>query len=80
MPESDIVICLWHYEGDMEKTVRRLKISDAQAVQTTLGEVLEHIVAKAKPSSVEVSRTAPAQELDLGFSHSSLPSSTTTLT
>jgi hypothetical protein len=79
MPESDIVICLWHYEGDMEKTVRRLKISDAQAVQTTLGEVLEHIAARAKPSSVEVGRMARAQEVGAGFSRSSLPSSTTSL-
>jgi predicted PurR-regulated permease PerM len=79
MPESDIVICLWHYEGDMEKTVRRLKISDAQSVQTTLGEVLEHIAARAKPSSVEVGRMARAQEVDAGFSRSSLPSSTTSL-
>jgi hypothetical protein len=78
-PESDIVICLWHYEGDMEKTVRRLKISDAQSVQTTLGEVLEHIAARAKPSSVEVGRMARAQEVDAGFSRSSLPSSTTSL-
>ena len=40
----------------MEKTIRRLKVSGAQAVQTTLGEVLEHIEAKAKPSFVEVGR------------------------
>jgi predicted amidophosphoribosyltransferase len=65
MPEVDIVICLWHYEGDMEKTVRRLKVSDAQAVQTTLAEVLEHIEAKAKPTSIEVSRTARTQALDV---------------
>jgi hypothetical protein len=61
LPESDIVICLWHYEGDMERTVRRLKVSSAQAVQTTLGEVLEHMEAKAKPSSVEVGRMTRTQ-------------------
>ena len=62
----DIVICLWHYEGDMEKTVRRLKVSDAQAVKTTLAEVLEHLEAKAKPESIEVNPTATAHALDVG--------------
>jgi predicted PurR-regulated permease PerM len=53
MPKLDIVICLWHYEGDMEKTVRRLKVTDPRAVQTTLAEVLQHLKENAGPPSVE---------------------------
>jgi hypothetical protein len=53
MPKLDIVICLWHYEGDMQKTVRRLKVTNPQSVQTTLTEVLQYVTAKANPSSIE---------------------------
>jgi predicted PurR-regulated permease PerM len=53
MPRLDIVICLWHYEGDMQKTVRRLKVTNPQSVQTTLTEVLQYVAVKANPSPIE---------------------------
>jgi predicted PurR-regulated permease PerM len=51
MPALDIIVCLWHYEGDMEKTARRLKVTDPQSVQTTLNEVLQYVTAKTRQSS-----------------------------
>jgi hypothetical protein len=53
MPRLDIVICLWHDEGDMQKTVRRLKVTKPQSVLTTLTEVLQYVTAKTSPSSIE---------------------------
>jgi hypothetical protein len=65
MPTLDIVICLWHYEGDMEKTVRRLKVTDPRAVQTTLTEVLEYMTAKTTQSSIEPANLERAPALSV---------------
>lgn len=49
-PGLEIIICLWHFQGDIEKTARRLKVIDEHAIQLTLPSVLQHIMSKAKPS------------------------------
>jgi hypothetical protein len=42
-------------KGDMEKTVRRLKVTDPWAVQTTLAAVLQHIKENTNSPSDESS-------------------------
>jgi predicted PurR-regulated permease PerM len=65
MPKLDIIICLWHYEGDMQKTVRRLKVTNPQSVQTTLTEVLQYVTAKANPSPIEPADLEQLQALSV---------------
>jgi hypothetical protein len=65
MPKLDIVICLWHYEGDMQKTVRRLKVTKPQSVLTTLTEVLQYVTAKTSPSSIEPADLEQLQALSV---------------
>ncbi|WP_353069916.1 AI-2E family transporter [Tunturibacter empetritectus] len=45
-PEINIIICLWQFAGDLEKTQRRLKTSNGHPVFFTLPEVLEHVKDK----------------------------------
>ncbi|MBB5343380.1 hypothetical protein [Tunturibacter empetritectus] len=45
-PQINIIICLWHFAGDLEKTQRRLKILNGHQVLVTLPEVLEHVKGK----------------------------------
>jgi len=63
MPALEIVICLWHYEGDMEKAARRLKVTDPRTVQTALTEVLEYVTEKTTQSSIEPASVAPVPAL-----------------
>jgi predicted PurR-regulated permease PerM len=46
-PNLDIIICLWHYEGDLEKTARRLRVHSEHSVRVNLTDVLEDITARA---------------------------------
>lgn len=59
-PDADIVVCLWHYGGDLEKMHRRLKIIDGHRVLAALPDVIEHVKSKARPPLHAVSVTAEA--------------------
>ena len=54
----DIVICLWNFEGDLEKAARRLKVTEGNRLQVSLNEVMKHIAAKT--------RTLVLDQRDLG--------------
>jgi len=47
-PGLDIVVCLWHFEGDLQKVMARIKLSRGHGLFTTLPEVLQHIAFRAK--------------------------------
>ena len=49
-PKSDVVICLWNFEGDLEKAARRLKMTDGHRLQVSLNGVMEHVTARTRPS------------------------------
>ena len=49
-PKLDIVICLWNFEGDLEKAARRLKMTDWHRLQMSLNGVMEHVTARIRPS------------------------------
>ncbi|MGC1620588.1 MAG: AI-2E family transporter [Candidatus Acidiferrum sp.] len=42
-PNLFIALCLWHFEGDAQKAVNRLKLSKRHGFFTTLPQVLQHI-------------------------------------
>ncbi len=42
-PDLHIAICLWHFEGDVEKAAIRLKLHKGHEVFTTLPQILKHI-------------------------------------
>jgi len=43
LPDLNIAVCLWHFEGDAEKAAIRLKLSKGHEVFTTLSQILKHI-------------------------------------
>jgi predicted PurR-regulated permease PerM len=45
-PELHIVICLWHFEGDLQRAASRLKLAKDHGFLTTLAEVLQHITSR----------------------------------
>ena len=47
-PDLHIVICLWHFEGDPQKAVARLKLAPGHRFFTTLPQVLQHIGLRAQ--------------------------------
>ena len=47
-PGLDVVVCLWHFEGDLQKVMARIKLARGHALFTTLPEVLQHIASRAK--------------------------------
>ncbi len=49
-PELKIVVCLWHFEGDPQKTAVRLKLAGDHGFFTTLPQVLKHIALQAENS------------------------------
>ena len=49
-PKLDIVICLWNFEGDLEKAARRLKVADGHRLQVSLSDVMKHVATKAQAS------------------------------
>ena len=51
----EIVVCLWHFEGDLEKVNRRLKVAQGDRVQVTLRSVLDHLSVTVTPPS-DISR------------------------
>ena len=42
-PHLNIVICLWHFDGDMQQMAARLKLDPRHGFCTTLPQVLQHI-------------------------------------
>jgi predicted PurR-regulated permease PerM len=42
-PNLEIVVCLWHFEGDSQKNVARFKLAKGHALFTTLPQVLQHM-------------------------------------
>jgi hypothetical protein len=46
----DVVICLWNFEGDIEKAARRLKMTDGLCLPVSLNGVMEHVTARIRPS------------------------------
>jgi predicted PurR-regulated permease PerM len=54
-PDVDIVVCLWHFGGDLGKMYRRLKIVDGHSVLVTLPDVIEHLKAKVRQALAAVS-------------------------
>jgi predicted PurR-regulated permease PerM len=59
-PDADIIVCLWHFGGDLEKMHRRLKIVDGHRVLATLPDVIEHVRNRARPEIQAVSVSATA--------------------
>lgn len=47
-PKLHLIICLWHFEGDLEKTTTRLKVATGDGFCTTLPQVLQHIALRAQ--------------------------------
>jgi len=48
MPDLHIVICLWHFEGDVPAMAVRLKLAKGHEFLTTLPQALEHIASHLK--------------------------------
>jgi hypothetical protein len=49
-PDLDVVICLWHFGGDLDKIHRRLRVIDGHSVLATLPGVLQHVKSRARPA------------------------------
>jgi predicted PurR-regulated permease PerM len=47
-PTMHIVICLWNFEGDIQKTATRLNLSKSHGFFTTLPQILQHIAFRAE--------------------------------
>jgi len=47
-PGLEIMVCLWHFEGDLQKVATRLKLGGGHALFTTLPQVVQHIAFRAK--------------------------------
>jgi hypothetical protein len=43
-----IVICLWHFAGDLQKAKVRLKLSEDHGFFTTMPQVLQHIALRTQ--------------------------------
>jgi len=46
LPKLHIIICFWHFEGDLQKAASRLKLATGHGFFTTLPEVLQHIALR----------------------------------
>ena len=49
LPGLHIVICLWHFEGDLQRAARRLKLATSHGLFTMLPQVLHHIASRSEP-------------------------------
>jgi predicted PurR-regulated permease PerM len=63
-PKLDVVICLWNFEGDLEKAARRLKMTDVRRLQVSLNGVVEHVTATIRPSVREPNDLSEITMLD----------------
>jgi hypothetical protein len=48
-PKLDVVICLWNFEGNLEKAARRLKLTDVRRLQVSLNGAMEQVIARTRP-------------------------------
>src|SRR5580704_5044522 len=44
----EIIVCLWHFEGDPAKNAARLKLAKGHALFTTIPEVLQHMAFRTE--------------------------------
>jgi predicted PurR-regulated permease PerM len=51
-PNLYIVICLWHFEGDLQKAAARLKMSGSHGFFTTLSQVLQNITNRTQDVAI----------------------------
>jgi predicted PurR-regulated permease PerM len=47
-PDLHIVVCLWHFAGDLQKAKARLKLSEDHGLFTTMPQVLEYIALRTQ--------------------------------
>jgi hypothetical protein len=47
-PNLEIVVCLWHFEGDSEKNTKRFKLAKGHALFTTVPQVLHHMAFRTE--------------------------------
>jgi predicted PurR-regulated permease PerM len=47
-PNLEIIVCLWHFEGDPQKSMTRLKLAKGHALFTTLSQVLQHMTFRTE--------------------------------
>jgi hypothetical protein len=45
-PDLYVALCLWHFEGDVQKATNRLKVSKGHGFFTTLPQVLQSITLR----------------------------------
>jgi predicted PurR-regulated permease PerM len=47
-PNLEIIVCLWHFEGDAQKNATRFKLGKGHALFTTLPQVLHHMTFRTE--------------------------------
>ena len=47
-PDLHIVVCLWHFAGDLQKAKARLKLSEDHGLFTTMPQVLQYIALRTQ--------------------------------
>ena len=75
-PKLDIIVCLWHFEGDLEKAARRLKMSSGHRLQVNLDDVVEYVTVTVRPPVVEPKNSAQVSRL---ITNPEVPQSTNTI-
>jgi predicted PurR-regulated permease PerM len=48
VPSLHIVICLWHFKGDVQRAARRLRLARGHGFFTTIPQVLHHIASRTE--------------------------------
>jgi predicted PurR-regulated permease PerM len=61
-PKLEIVVCLWHFGGDLDKIHRRLKILEGDSVLVTLPEVIQHVKGRVRPAVETVPNSEDAMQ------------------
>jgi predicted PurR-regulated permease PerM len=61
-PQLNIVVCLWHFGGDMDKIHRRLKVLDGDRVLVTLPDVIQHVKGRVGPAAEAVPNSDDAMQ------------------
>lgn len=60
-PDPEIIICFWHFEGDLQKIVSRLKLRPTDHLFTTIPEITSHLQPTPPPKPDLVAAGAPSQ-------------------
>ena len=61
-PKLNIVVCLWHFAGDLDKVHRRLRILEGDSVLVTLPEVIQHVKGRLRPAGEGVRNSEDAMQ------------------